>query len=467
MAFAIGQNCCNDTSCLSVCPVNCIHPTESEPEFGHTDQLYVDPRTCIDCGACADACPVDAVMPVTALPPAQASYAQVNAEWFSDRPAVVAWDPPRFPRAGTTGVGALRVAVVGTGPAASYAAQELLRAAPVSVTFFDRLDVAGGLVRFGVAPDHVGTRRIGAHFAHLYRHPRVTMRLGTELGRDVTPASLAAEFDAVVYAVGAGADRGLDVPGAELPGVRTAREFVGWYNDHPDAPDDLHLGDTRRVVVIGNGNVALDAARILLSEPAGLSGTEIAPRALEALRSGGPVEVVVVGRRGPEHARYTRGELEALRHLPGVELGLDGHGGAADAVRDAAPGSHAALLQGLPVLDEGDLARPPSGRRRLVLSFGRVPAAFLGSERVEAVRFTDELGGDGGDVPAELVLVATGLRGAPVEGLPFDPETATVPSDRGRVRDDDGTPRPGAYVVGWIKRGASGGIGTNRLDAVE
>lgn len=453
MAFAIGQNCCNDTSCLSVCPVNCIHPTRGEPEFGSTDQLYVDPRTCIDCGACADACPVDAVMSVTTLPAAQAGYAAINADWFVGRPAVVDWDAPTFPRPGTSDVGVLDIAIVGTGPSASYTAQELLRATPARVTLIDRIDVAGGLVRFGVAPDHVGTRRIASHFAHLYRHPRVTMRLGTELGRDVTPVSLAAEFDAVIYAVGAGADRGIDVPGADLVGVRSAREFVGWYNDHPDVLDDLVLNDVERAVLIGNGNVALDIARILISEPDELADTEISPRALTALRASHPDEVIVTGRRGPDAARYTRGEIEALRHLPGVELVVDSYGGAADEIAAAPPGSQAALMQGLPVVE---LGRPASGRR-IVLSFHRTPTAFCGTDRVEAVRFDGDT-----DVDARLVLVATGFRGAPIEGLPFDPDTATVPNDHGRVRGV-----AGAYVVGWIKRGASGGIGTNKLDAEE
>ena len=159
MAFVITQSCCNDASCLSVCPVNCIHPTPDEPDFGKTDLLHVDPRACIDCGACADVCPVDAIAQETRLSPAQAGYAEINAAYFEGRPVAPVWDAPRFPPVGLGAVRGRSVAVVGSGPAACYAAQALLRTANVRVTMLERLPLPGGLARFGVAPDHLADRK--------------------------------------------------------------------------------------------------------------------------------------------------------------------------------------------------------------------------------------------------------------------------------------------------------------------
>lgn len=468
MAFAITQTCCTDASCVAVCPVNCIHPTPDEPDFGAASMLYIDPGTCIDCGACADACPVDAISPVDLLDGADAEYARINAEYYDEHPADHAWGAPDLPRT-APGVGPLRVATVGTGPAACYAAQELLRATEAEVTMIDRLPVPGGLVRYGVAPDHPATKKVGDTFAALYRHPRLRAHLGVEVGRDVTHDELAEHHHAVVYAVGATADRPLGVPGEDLPGSVPATRVVAWYNAHPDvAPDALDpavelAGD--RAVVVGNGNVALDVARLLLTDPDALARTDIADHALERLRRSAVREVVVLGRRGPEHAAYTRPELRALNHLDGVELVVDGDPRTAASIADAPSGSHAALLAGVtrrPV----DLGAAPDPGRRIVLSFGSSPTAVLGDDRVEGVRV--DAGGHSTDIAAGLVVRAIGHRGTPVAGLPFDTQTATVPHEAGRVVDPaTGAAVPGTYVVGWAKRGPSGGIGTNRTCASE
>ena len=472
MAYAITQNCCSDATCVSVCPVNCIHPTPDEPDFGTTEMLYVDPQSCIDCGACADACPVDAVFPVDRLRGGDTVYAELNAAHYArggeGEPAP--WAPPTFPPTLPAREEPLRVAIVGTGPAACYTAETLLRTAGAHVTLLDRLPVPGGLVRFGVAPDHPATKGVADGFRELFHHPRLRLHLNVEVGRDVTAAELAAHHHAVVYAVGASGDRTLGIPGEDLPGSLSARRLVAWYNAHPDAattPVDL---SAERAVVVGNGNVALDVARILLSDPADLARTDIADHALAALREGRTREVVLLGRRGPEHAAYTRPELLALLQLPGVEVVVDDHPAVAAVIDAAADGDRAAVLRGVR-RERIDWAQPPPAGKRIVLRFLSSPVELRGDTRVEAVltrraevpAAAGAFPGGEEAIPAGLVLTAIGYRGAPVPGLPFDPATGTVPNDEGRVLDPaTGQPVPGTYVVGWIKRGPTGGIGANK-----
>ncbi|MEU7581156.1 FAD-dependent oxidoreductase [Streptomyces sp. NPDC041068] len=472
MTYAITQTCCSDATCVAVCPVNCIHPTPEERAFGSTEMLHIDPKTCIACGACADACPVDAIFPVDSLPLAQKEYADINAAYFEGEaedeapqpapagPNFHVWGEPSFPRVLPADFAPLKVAVVGTGPAGMYVAQDLLLHTSAEVTLIDRLPVAGGLVRYGVAPDHPATKKVGETFARFHAHPRVRMHLGLDVGTDVTPEEIAAHHDAVIYAVGASADRRLGVPGEDLPGSISASAFVAWYNAHPDAaPDAIDLS-AERVVVVGNGNVALDVARILLADPDTLARTDIADHALRALRDSRVHEVVLLARRGPEDAAYTRSELLALKHLPGVDLVVDDHDPrVAPAVEAAGAKDKAAVLQGV-TRARPDWAAPPEPGRRIVLRFHCEPAEVVGADRVEGVRVAADAGER--TIPAGLMLRAIGYRGVPVTGLPFDETTGTVPHEGGRV-----TGLPGAYVVGWIKRGPSGGIGANRTCAAE
>ncbi|MFJ5846255.1 FAD-dependent oxidoreductase [Streptomyces sp. NPDC092903] len=467
MTYAITQTCCSDATCVAVCPVNCIHPTPEEQAFGSTEMLYVDPATCIDCGACADACPVDAVFPVDSLFGARAEYAAINAAYFQDRkpepvagPNFHAWGEPSFPRSLPSGFAPIRVAVVGTGPAGMYAAEDLLLHTNAEVTLVDRLPVAGGLVRYGVAPDHPATKKAGEAFARFHAHPRVRMALGVEVGRDVTVAELAEHHDAVIYAVGASTGRRLSIPGEDLPGSISATSFVSWYNAHPETPPETVALTADRVVVAGNGNVALDVARILVTDPAALADTDIAGHALAALRDSRVREVVLLGRRGPEHTAGTASELLALKHLPGVELVVDDSDPRTGAAIDgAAPGEKAALFRDVR-RETAAGSRPPAAGRRIVFRFHAAPAEVLGRDHVEAVRVTAAEGQR--EIPAGLFLRAIGYRGLPVPGLPFDETTGTVPHEGGRVLG-----LPATYVVGWIKRGPSGGIGANRTCAAE
>jgi ferredoxin/flavodoxin---NADP+ reductase len=463
MAFAITQTCCADASCVAVCPVNCIHPTPEEAGFGTTDMLHVDPRTCIDCGACADACPVDAIFPVDALTAPLRVYADINAAYYAGRDPVMPdpspnfhpWGPPDFSRAVPSDFPRLDVAVVGTGPAGMYAVADLLLHTNARVTLLERLPVAGGLVRFGVAPDHPSTRRIGEAFARFHHHSRLRLRLGVEAGRDVSTDELAARYDAVIYAVGAATPRRLGVPGEHLSVAATT--VVGWYNGHPDVPATAVDLSAERVVVVGTGNVALDVARILTADPADLAGTAIAPHALAALRTSKVREVVLLGRGGPESAAYTRSELLALTQRAGAGLAVDTHDPRVAAAIDSDTGK-AGLLRGADRVAVDWSAPPAALRRRIVLRFHSAPLAVTGDRTVRGLRVT------GGDVEIATgqVVLAVGHRGTALPGLPFDETTGTIPHTAGRV-----TGHPGVYVVGWIKRGSTGGIGANRRCAAE
>ncbi|MGW2252993.1 FAD-dependent oxidoreductase [Kitasatospora sp. NPDC001660] len=463
MAYAITRTCCNDASCVSVCPVNCIHPTPDEPEFGTTDMLYIDPAACIDCGACADACPVDAVFPVDRLRGPDTVFGELNRDWYREHPSDHAWGAPSFPRSLPDGLGPLRVAVVGTGPSAGYTAQELLRTTGAEITMIDRLPVTGGLLRHGVAPDHQSTKRIAESFAGVFHDPRLRMYLNVEVGTDVTHDELAAHHHAVVYAVGAAADRRLGVPGEDLPGSLPATTFVGWYNAEPTVPADAVSPASAggRVVVVGNGNVALDIARILLTDPDRLAATDIADHALAALRGSGVREVVLLARRGPAQAAWTRPEFLALRRLPGVDVVVDDHPQVRAAL-DSPHSPHASLLAGLPLERLDGETEPGGSGRRIVLRFFSSPVALTGDGDGVTAMSVRRTTGEEDVIRTGLVVRSIGHRGVPVPGLPFDEAAQTVAHHGSRV---DGL--PGTYVVGWAKRGPSGGIGANRACARE
>jgi ferredoxin/flavodoxin---NADP+ reductase len=359
---------------------------------------------------------------------------------------------------------ALRVAVVGSGPAGFYAAGALLAAdIPVEVDMVERLPTPWGLVRLGVAPDHPKIKSVSRAFERIAAHPGFRFLGNVEVGRDLSHDELLEHYDAVVYAVGAQTDRRMGIPGEDLPGSWAATEFVAWYNGHPDFQELEFDLSAERAVVIGNGNVALDVARMLALSAEELAPTDTTDAAIQAICGSGVREIVIVGRRGPAQAAFTTPELQELGELAGADVIVDA------AELEGAEPRDTNAQRNLDVLRAFAVREPTEKPKRLVLRFFRSPVRLLGAERVEAVELvrntldenlravpTDEHE----TLPAGIVFRSVGYRGVELPGVPFDSSTGTVPNDRGRVG-------PRVYVAGWIKRGPSGVIGTNKKDATE
>ena len=357
--------------------------------------------------------------------------------------------------------GPLRIAVVGSGPAGFYAAGALLDAeASVEVDMIERLPTPWGLVRLGVAPDHPKLKTVSRAFERIALKPGFRFFGNVEVGRDLLPGDLTRLYDAVVYAFGAQTDRRLGIPGEDLPGSWSATELVAWYNGHPDFQElELDL-NVERAVVIGNGNVALDVARMLALTPEELAPTDTTDPAIEAIGTSVIREIVVVGRRGPAQASWTTQELKELGELAGADVVVD------PAELELDPASEASLehdtnsQRNMEVL-KGFAAREPTGKTVTVrLRFLASPVAIHGAHRVEWVELVrNRLEEQGG----RLVAVPT----AEHETLPFDEQRGTIRNQRGRVVDADGNHVAATYCAGWIKRGPTGIIGTNKKDATE
>ncbi|MDF0529751.1 FAD-dependent oxidoreductase [Tsukamurella sp. 8F] len=477
MPHVITQSCCSDASCTFACPVNAIHPTPDEPGFATAEMLYVDPDTCVDCGACVTACPVEAIGPAHRLPAEHKVYIEINRALSAADPANAALDNPdpgsrsRPPMALAVPPKRLRsregdevsVGIVGSGPAAMYAADELLRYGNVTVDVYEKLSVPYGLARFGVAPDHKRTRRVSELFDVVSKDPRFHMHLNTTIGTDVTIEQLRERHDAVVIAVGASTDRKIGIEGEDLPGVGSATDFVAWYNGRPD-----HTGETfdlsqKRVVIVGNGNVALDAARILTAEPHELDDTTIAPEALAALAESQVEEVLIVARRGPEHSAFTLPEMLGLTDERTVTVDPD-----PEVAESLAAGSDSELVARKLALLESLPTTPTVGEgRRVRMRYLTTPATIETGDEGLVLRAKHTTTGEDLELPAGLVLTSVGYRGRPVPGLPFDEQRGVLPNKSGRVLGEDGEPLPGVYVTGWIKRGPNGFIGTNKTDSQE
>ena len=474
MPHVITQSCCNDGSCVFACPVNCIHPSPDEPGFATSEMLYIDPVACVDCGACVSACPVGAIAPDTRLEPKQLPFVEINASFYPERPAGVKLPPtsklaPVIPAAEVRARRhPLTVAIVGSGPAAMYAADELLTQHGVRVNVFEKLPTPYGLVRAGVAPDHQNTKRVTRLFDRVSQHRRFRFYLNVEIGKHLSHADLLAHHHAVLYAVGAPDDRRLDIDGMDLPGTGTATELVAWINGHPDFTDLPVDLSHERVVIIGNGNVALDVARVLTADPDDLARTDISDRALEALRGSVVREVVIAARRGPAHSAFTLPELIGLTGASEVVLDAADHQRVASDLAEASDALTKNKLEILSKLGDGSTPRPQTRRPRIRLAYQLTPKRVLGQQRATGVEFsitgTDEVH----SLHAGLVLTSIGYRGKPIRDLPFDESAAVVPNDGGRVVEPDtGRPVPGAYVAGWIKRGPTGFIGTNKSCSFE
>ncbi|MCI4676716.1 FAD-dependent oxidoreductase [Candidatus Mycolicibacterium alkanivorans] len=373
------------------------------------------------------------------------------------------------------------VAIVGAGPSGYFAAASLLKFADrsvadggpdVRVDMLEMLPTPWGLVRSGVAPDHPKIKSISRTFEKTSSNPRFRFFGNLTVGEEVQAEELAERYDAVIYAVGAQSDRALHIPGEELSGSVAAVDFVGWYNAHPHFEEMAPDISSGRAVVVGNGNVALDVARILVTDPDVLANTDIADHALQSLHDRGVDEVVIIGRRGPLQSTFTTLELRELGELEGVDVIVDPADLACitDEEADAAGKLVRANIKVLRGYAEG---RHRPGHRRIVFRFRTSPIEIRGSERVESIVLgrndlvTDESGrvvakdtGERETLPTQLVVRAVGYRGVPIPGLPFDDAAGTIPHADGRI-----TGAGRQYVVGWIKRGPSGVIGSNKSDS--
>jgi ferredoxin--NADP+ reductase len=374
------------------------------------------------------------------------------------------------------------VAIVGSGPSGYFAAASLLKFADadddadVRVDMLEMLPTPWGLVRSGVAPDHPKIKSISAQFEKTALDPRFRFFGNIVVGEHVHAAELAERYDAVIYAVGAQSDRSLGIPGEDLPGSVAAVDFVGWYNAHPHFEEMAPDISSGRAVVVGNGNVALDVARILVTDPDVLATTDIADHALKSLHDRGVEEVLIVGRRGPLQAPFTTLELRELGDLEGL--------GDVDVIVDPADLSDISdadveaagktVRNNIKVL-RGYAEREPRGaKRRIVFRFRTSPIEIKGDGRVESIvlgrnELVDDNGrivakdtGEREEVPAQLVVRAVGYRGVPTPGLPFDERSGTIPHADGRIEGSRNE-----YVVGWIKRGPTGVIGSNKKDSQE
>jgi len=382
----------------------------------------------------------------------------------------------------------LQVAVVGSGPAGLYTAEALIKQAavldppqPIAVDVLDRLPTPYGLVRYGVAPDHKSIKSIAEYLRGVLEHDGVSFVGGVHLGEDVTREDLLASYDAVVYATGAMRDRRLGIPGEDLPGSVAATDFVNWYCGHPDVDPGAFTLDAESVAVIGVGNVAVDVARILARNPEDLRDTDVSQPVLDALMASKVREVHMIGRRGPAQAKFTTKELRELGELDGVdvvvgegEADLDAFDPTGESARLAASDRH---VRGNYAVIRDWAARPPAGGgRRLTIRFWLKPVEIHGPDRVTGLTLErtrlDEQGrvtgtGSFETLPVQMVLRSVGYQSVPLPGVPFDERSFVVPNAEGRVLGRRGAPLPGEYVAGWLKRGPTGVIGTNKSDAAQ
>jgi ferredoxin--NADP+ reductase len=379
----------------------------------------------------------------------------------------------------------VRVAIVGAGPAGAFAADRLARRrGDVEIDLFERLPTPWGLLRGGVAPDHQEIKRLDDTFERQTIGQGCRLFGNVEVGTDISHAELMGHYSAVIYATGAQTDKSLGIPGEDLPGSWAATEFVAWYNGHPDYRELRFDLSHPRAVVIGNGNVAADVTRMLTLSPAALERTDVADHALEVLRESRIEEVVVLGRRGPAQAAFTSSELRELGNMEGIDLRVDPEDAELDPVSQQwleEDGTFTARNNVVLLREFAARSERPGAGRRIVLRFLRSPVEIRGSGKVEAIdvgRNRIVLADDGALRPQALeeepetlecglVLRSVGYRAVPLPDVPFDERSFILPNESGRVLTSDGAPLPGVYAVGWIKRGPTGILGTNKRDAEE
>jgi ferredoxin--NADP+ reductase len=362
----------------------------------------------------------------------------------------------------------LTIAVVGAGPAGLYLADEMISQTEreVRVDIYDRLPTPFGLLRYGVAPDHLKMKALAVPLQRTLDDDRVRFLGNVEIGRDVTIEDLRENYSAVVYTYGAASDRKLGVPGENLPGSASAAEFVRWYSGHPDASPEAagDLAGVTSAAVIGAGNVALDVTRMLVKSTDELAATDVPDGVLEAVGKSAVKDVHVLVRRGPAQVKFTSKELREFGDLDGVDVIVNPKDLDLGADDVATVEADRALARSVALLREWSQRKQTRAQRRIHFHFWSAPAALTGQQAVDGILVGSTRGDDERALAAQLVVRCVGYLGSALEGLPFDPESGTIPNQEGRVLRDGEVSR-GEYTAGWISRGPVGVLGTNRADA--
>ena len=391
----------------------------------------------------------------------------------------------RVHRTESLAVKSLRVAIFGAGPSGFYAAEELLKQTdhPVTVDLFDRLPTPYGLVRGGVAPDHQKIKTVTRQYEKTAQRPGFRFFGNVHFGKDLTLDEILRHYHYVLFATGTESDRRMGIPGEDLPGSYPATAFVAWYNGHPNYGHlQFDLGTVERIVIVGNGNVAIDVARILARPVHELAPTDIAEYTIDALRKSAVKEIYVLGRRGAAQAAFTSPEIRELTELPGVDLVVQPEDLELDTLSQEFLAQHVSELmyqRNLEILT-GQIAKGEGSHpRKIRLHFLVSPVGVLGTDRVAGVRIEKNTlmkaedgtlkaqgTGEYQDLPCQVLFRSIGYKGHQLAGIPFDERTGIIPNKDGRVLDPaSAAPLPRLYVAGWIKRGPSGVIGTNKADA--
>ncbi|WP_439134032.1 molybdopterin-dependent oxidoreductase [Pseudomaricurvus sp.] len=473
MTYVVTEACINHkhTNCVDVCPVEAFRQDD--------DMLYIDPKACIECNACLTECPERAIFPKSAVPEDQQHYIALNAEKALELPVI---RESVFQQAAASAQSALagRFAVVGAGPSGFYAAEAILKNMPsAKVDIFEKLPTPFGLVRYGVAPDHPRIKSVSASFERIAENDQVRFFGNVQIGQDISTDELKSLYHSVVYATGGSKSRALTIPGADLNNIFGSSDFVGWYNGHPDHQELAPDLSAKRAAVIGIGNVALDIARILILPHEELAKTDIADQSLMALKDSGINEVCLLARRGPVQAAFTPKELEQLIGLENLDLVINPADLELDAESEAdlAKPEFSEARQNMELLR--DIAKRPlsndANTKRIRFMFLTSPESITeanGSKQLHTVRNRLERTGDRVNAVSTdeqlaldvgLIINATGYQGESIEGLPFDERRGVIANENSSVNPEDAK----EYVAGWIKRGASGVIGSNKHCATD
>lgn len=473
MAYVITEACSGAkyTSCVDVCPVNAFREGEK--------MLFIDPDVCINCNACLTECPTRAIYPETSVPEEQKHYISINAIESKRHPIITerkaeTTQPTKEPSQSNK-----RFAVIGAGPSGFFASEALLKKYPgANIDLIEKLPTPFGLVRFGVAPDHQDIKSVSENFTQLINNnPSIKFYGNVELGKDIHREDLLSAYHAVIYTTGGSTSKPLSLTGHDLPGVYGSAEFVGWYNGHPEQIALTPKLDTKSIAIIGMGNVALDIARVVCLPAADLHASDIAEHALKAITESHITEVNIIARKGPAQAAFTPKELQQLIAHPQINLEVD----PADLVLSPAIEASLDLPENGQAKENVNLlrsilTRKSTATKTIRFVFNSNPEEIIGSpQEIKSLRvgintisldadqnLLIEATGNSKHIECGLVINATGYQGKPIDGLKFDKRQGTIANQDGRALLNNGNLADKEYVAGWVKRGASGVIGTNK-----